>query len=429
MTSISNLESILINGLMSHRQLSDNSFQYTNVSNAQIQTRRENIFIQGDRSIHEYVPFYFTRRSPMLLNILNRKIADQFDMIYFAISLENVLGISGTVFSDRAVNSNKQPNYYSCPDDLKNLNWVSINNREWNPKDDEIRQTKMAEVLVPDKITIDQIDRIIVFNDDTQNHVKDTLNNHKIEKPIKVDNGSHYYTKIFGANRGMSLITGPKELLELCCNTIDEINSIKKRPNARSKDVSDLLRNIDSDFSFIPEMHEIKELESENEIHSETVGNHTLSVVRNLECDDLSDLYNSLTVDHKIILKLSAYFHDIGKGPKSRWPNGKQRPDEDHPADSLRMLKRILSEEVSCISEQSIALLCILVAYHDILGEIYAKPENFNRSENELINLKDKFGLGREIMTMLYILTASDIKSLNEDWYNTLARHKGEILI
>ena len=45
---------------------------------------------------------------------------------------------------------------------------------------------------------------------------------------------------------------------------------------------------------------------------------------------------NDLEEKEKQLVKFSAYMHDIGKGPASKWPEGKQPAYPDHPADSLK---------------------------------------------------------------------------------------------
>ncbi|MEM5667924.1 HD domain-containing protein [Bacillus cereus] len=78
------------------------------------------------------------------------------------------------------------------------------------------------------------------------------------------------------------------------------------------------------------------ELETDNKVHSDNVSDHTIKVVNNLEDNEY---YRNLSENDKKLVKLSAYLHDIGKGPKSKWKDGIQVAYPDHPADSIPMLK------------------------------------------------------------------------------------------
>jgi hypothetical protein len=45
----------------------------------------------------------------------------------------------------------------------------------------------------------------------------------------------------------------------------------------------------------------------------------------------------------------------------------------DHPADAVPMLLRILTEEIESISDEEIRQVCMLVVYHDIIGDCMEK--------------------------------------------------------
>jgi len=61
-THISNLESILIDGLYSH----NNAHKYLNISNMEVNARRNKAEKHHNHNIHDYVPLYFNPRNAML---------------------------------------------------------------------------------------------------------------------------------------------------------------------------------------------------------------------------------------------------------------------------------------------------------------------------------------------------------------------------
>lgn len=84
-TYINNLPSILEQGgLQSHLYVQQHGLNYHDLANPNVQSRRHKISIPGSKggSLHDYVPFYFASRSPMLYYLHKQKL-QQKDVIYF----------------------------------------------------------------------------------------------------------------------------------------------------------------------------------------------------------------------------------------------------------------------------------------------------------------------------------------------------------
>ena len=144
-------------------------------------------------------------------------------------------------------------------------------------------------------------------------------------------------------------------------------------------------------------------------MHDCTVSDHTLQVIENLNNNKSGQELNDK--DKKILI-LSAYLHDIGKGPHEKWPDRIQPAYPDHPHDSLLQSQRILIEEVKDISTEDIRIITMLICYHDILGDLSKDSRNTIELKNIITSEKD--------LNLLYILSQADILSLNLDWYNNL---------
>lgn len=219
----------------------------------------------------------------------------------------------------------------------------------------------------------------------------------------------YYYTKEFFFGREFeNYVTGPKALY---AKYKDAVASILKRrskegvTNPSFEDVEDALRKIKEDFSVLPELAGICSLRTNNRVHWQPVDEHTRNAVSKLSDNKY---YHMLTEDEKQTVELALYLHDIGKGPKSKWWDGVQRIYYDHPADAIPMLERILSEEIREISAERIDEICVLIAYHDLLGDSMAK----GRHIEELDTLK----LTRQQVYMLAALSIADITSIKEEW-------------
>jgi len=59
--------------------------------------------------VHDYVPLYFCVRSPMLLAVINNKIADEQLIIYWISDLN--IEDYPSVFSDASANTGTPPNF------------------------------------------------------------------------------------------------------------------------------------------------------------------------------------------------------------------------------------------------------------------------------------------------------------------------------
>ena len=162
---------------------------------------------------------------------------------------------------------------------------------------------------------------------------------------------------------------------------------------------------IEHNFCVVPELNGIYGLETDNKVHKETVSEHTLNVVSNVK---KTRFYNRLSEKWQNVVLLAAYLHDIGKGPKEKWGNGIQRAYPDHPADAIDMLNRILTEDIEDISDKEVKRVCLLVVYHDLLGDVIGR----GRDKNEIYGLK----LSQTELIMLAALAEADIRAIGGFW-------------
>ncbi|PXX27319.1 DUF4433 domain-containing protein [Arenibacter sp. ARW7G5Y1] len=413
-THIENLDSILKHGFLCTNLKDKLKLLHTNVASENIQNRRSEMKVTcGPQGVvHDYVPFYLATTNPMALAVVNGKNVDQIDLVFVAISIEKVLE-DNVIFTDASANTIVSPNFFTKPEDLKKLNWEAIDSRKWGNINDNWKHERMAEVLISDRVPIEWIDYIIVWNKHRKKIVLDTFNDNGIAAP-RVEyslNGRHFYFTKFALGRpGETLVTGPNHMQNLFLGISEKIIESRKQVEKFTFDnIKDALSEISKNFCAIEELEGIFELETINDVHKENVSDHTLNVVSNLE---KIKHYKRLDANEKELVKLSAYLHDIGKGPSRKWKNGKQPAYADHPADSLKMLVRFLSEDIKNLSDKNIKLICLLVAYHDLLGDIVGK----GRSIKELLNIIES----KKELKMLIALSLADIGAINSDWLESL---------
>jgi HD superfamily phosphodiesterase len=407
-THLDNLPGILEHGLLSTSEGNCLGIEYNSVALSDIQRRRALMPVTCGNGgvVHDYVPLYFCKRSSMLLYLVHNKIVDQQFVIYFEFPIL-IIDDYPYAFCDAAANTEIHPNFYCDSKELDNLNWDAIDELKWAMGTERLKQKRMAELLIHRRIDKDSISRIIVWNDSIKKYVLECYGEAGLKTPPIVFEPIHYFTDFYGSGRH-SIVTGPYFIKKAYKETVDFIlqnNSKSSNPKFNKlKDFRDALR---ANLGCIPETAEIVGLESDNEMHSEDVGTHTIKVVEELR--KLPD-YKDMNPTDKLLVEIAAYLHDIGKGPKSRWASnkGKQKVDPDHPIKALPMLKRILAEDIGSMMRRSAKVICKLVCYHDIVGDIVGK----GRRVEELGKIVED---EREL-DMIIALGKADMMSVNPAW-------------
>ncbi|MDY4324203.1 DarT ssDNA thymidine ADP-ribosyltransferase family protein [Pectobacterium sp. CHL-2024] len=410
-TLIDNLGSIIENGLLCTNLKNSKNISHQNIAEHGIQGRRSTMSVpcSDGKFVHDYVPFYFSKRNSMQLGVINKKNVDQPFLIYFAIPIEIIEKKADVVFSDASANTDTPPNFYnvSSLNMINSLNWDAIDSKKWACPSEEYRHQKMAELLVPGSIHISEVAYIVVWNKWLKGKVEEVFKTKGVQPPKIQFDGGHYYINFY-AGGSKSIVTGPVFLKHAMESTISDIC---KSDSDRKKygSIRDALNAIEKSFSSIKELDDIDGLRASYWPHSDDVGTHSRKVAGAL---NLFHEYNGLSDEDKEIVLISAYFHDIGKGPKSRWgQDGMTKSDNDHAVKSLPMLKRILIEDIGGLSEESVRKIVTLVTYDDLIGDIVAR----DRDERQLIDvIKDENDL-----KMLIALSKADMNAINPEWVTT----------
>lgn len=416
-THLDNLDSILKNGLLCTNRKEQLNISHYNVANKDIQGRRSEMDVSCDNisygKVHDFVPFYFSTKNPMQLAIINQKKIDQPELIFLGVET-SLIQEKSLIFTDSSANGLTPPKFYKDVQHLTKLDWKIINSYSWRFSDEE-RHKRMAEVLISD-FKFEYVNHIVVFNDTYKTKVNQILEDNQIINKPKIEfepvcGKRFYFTKFFLKDReNEDLVTGPKRLKYTFDTLTNDIIENRKTINHYNyKSISGLLSALENDFCSIEETKGIYNLETKNDVHSNTVSDHTLEVVKNLKENVFFKKQSSVNQE---ILLLSAYLHDIGKGPHSKWQDGKQPAYNDHPYDSLLYTQRILTEDIEELTNEEIRLINLLVGYHDILGDLCRDFRNTIELKNIISSPND--------LNLLYILSQADILSIREDWYKNL---------
>lgn len=157
-THINNLESIVkADGLLAYNALCKAEAEYTNIAYESIQYRRATTRVPCSAGgvLHDYVPFYFAPRSPMLYTINKGNVEgyseDQTRIIYLVSEVETIADSNlHFAFTDgHAIMA-----FTDFFDDLEYLNeaidWEVMNARYWYDTDEhpDRKRKRQAEFLV-----------------------------------------------------------------------------------------------------------------------------------------------------------------------------------------------------------------------------------------------------------------------------------------
>lgn len=356
-TLLDNLPGIISDGLLAPNEQSRRHVTHRSIAERGIQARRARMQVPCGPGgvVHDYVPFYFTGLSPMLQAVINAKNVDQHDLIHLAVSVAH-LDRSDVVFTNAAANTAEPPQFYNNPVQLAELRWDIIDSQKWGWSADD-KHLRMAEMLVHSAVSLKDVSHIIVWNAEMKKKVEDIFAAAGVV-PLQVEfsgdrRTNHYFTTFWDKSNNVSIVTGPKEIRRTYEAVIKHVTAEGYNEDGQFDNLWEMRDALRGDLAALPETAELVGLESENDMHREDVGTHTLSVVRNLL---KSSEFKALSENDQLLTEIAAYLHDIGKGPKSRWVDkgGKQQVDVNHPVGSTIMLARILTEEVVSMKKRSV---------------------------------------------------------------------------
>jgi hypothetical protein len=194
-THIDNLTSILNSGgLIANSRLRREQIYYLDIAHEHIQDRRARTPVPCGAGgvLHDYVPFYFAPRSPMLFTIhkgnVERYNQGQESVIHLVSTAEV---IEATALAFAFTDGHGIMGYTQFSDDLKNLNmvdWKIMEARYWKDteEDNDRKRRRQAEFLVHQFCPWTLITEIGVFNATIQAQVQQGLQNFNHQPPVRV---------------------------------------------------------------------------------------------------------------------------------------------------------------------------------------------------------------------------------------------------
>jgi len=161
LTHISNLRSIVENGILSRNKLIADRMKLKDISNSDIQSKRMRPEAVYGRMIHDYVPLYINPKNPFLGS---SRVQDSINKLALIEVYPHILvQQEKTLFSDGNA-AEKETNFFGRKADLERVNWTLLQNGKWT--EEESKRVMCSEVLIPDCIHRTYIQKIYISNTD-----------------------------------------------------------------------------------------------------------------------------------------------------------------------------------------------------------------------------------------------------------------------
>ncbi|RME93009.1 MAG: DUF4433 domain-containing protein [Candidatus Hydrogenedentota bacterium] len=194
MTHKKNLHSILEKGILSHTEAHEKDFLNEDISDQQVnnlRARKEPVY---NLRIHDYAPFYFNPRNPMLYKITHDANFgyDQSEILILEID-PRVIYQEGNLFTDGNAAS-ASTYFFARISDISKLNWSIIRCRYWNDHPDGGRII-CAETLVYPHLPTKYIKRIHTCSFEVQTQVRNIIDEFGLNIPCSVTRSLYFDNK------------------------------------------------------------------------------------------------------------------------------------------------------------------------------------------------------------------------------------------
>lgn len=195
MTHIANLPSVLKSeGLQAHAAMQVNQLHHQDIANQDVQDRREKTKIPVGKggTLHDYVPFYFASRSPMLYYLHKQKLQQE-DVVYFMTSVASIQEHAlDFVFTD-AHAIRRLTNFYTDLVHLDQIDWQVMTSDYWHDIDEDMsrKARRQAEFLVYNEVPLTACLGFAVFNEQAKVKLETILQEAGSTLPVAVRR--HFY--------------------------------------------------------------------------------------------------------------------------------------------------------------------------------------------------------------------------------------------
>ena len=199
-THRSNLASIVEPGMLfANSEIPDERKEYSTIAHETIQDQRATTPVPCGPGgvLHDYVPFYFAPRSPMLCAIAYGRVPscpNQADVVHLVAAAEEVrdagLGFAYTDGHGIMVITE----FYDDLAQLDNVDWELMEAKYWSDthEDGDRKRRRQAEFLVHESMPWHMIKEVVVMNGSVEQEVRETLVSIGDATPVRTQRNWYY---------------------------------------------------------------------------------------------------------------------------------------------------------------------------------------------------------------------------------------------
>ncbi|MEI8096474.1 MAG: DUF4433 domain-containing protein [Spirochaetales bacterium] len=193
-----NIPWILANGLHCANSTTK-SADWVSIGNSELidKRSRRQVPIAPFGVLNDYVPFYFTPRTPMLGNLHKGQGGvvrrSNSDLVFLVASLRTILGNQAAVFTDaHAVSS--FANHYNQIEQLGQLSWEVFRSGDFrrDPEHPEQFERYQAEALVHRRCPASLLLGLACFSNAVKNELEDNVRAAELTMPVSVRTGWYF---------------------------------------------------------------------------------------------------------------------------------------------------------------------------------------------------------------------------------------------
>jgi hypothetical protein len=199
-TDLVNLSSMACHGLLANSCIQRDGIEYVNIAYDNLQARRarRQVPLAPHGCLHDYVPFYFAPRSPMLYTINHGNVLDyqrgQTSVVHLVSTIQ-IIAEAGIpfVFTDaHAVVA--YASFYNSIADLDNVDWELMTSNLWFDCDEypDRKQRRQAEFLIYQHVPCSLLIEIGVLNAKVAERARIILAQAGLDIPVRVRRGWYY---------------------------------------------------------------------------------------------------------------------------------------------------------------------------------------------------------------------------------------------
>jgi [protein-PII] uridylyltransferase len=182
------------------------------------------------------------------------------------------------------------------------------------------------------------------------------------------------------------------------------VKTLLTRPNLYP--IMKLIYNAGLFQTILPSTKKIIDQPQFDGYHKHPVDIHSINALKfseRIKREEIRIIYDELTNDQKLIVRLVSFFHDIGKGRT-----------EDHHIVGEKLFKSMLKSFY--FDEEIIKVGARLVRYHNMMSYIATREDIY--SEKTILNFTGLIKT-KESLKMLYVITYADISAVGENIFNS----------